>query len=161
MARYSLERKVAVLDKLLPPHNLSIPEVANEEGISQGCLYNWLKQARLEGRPVPGSRKSTPEDWSIQDKFAVVLETASLTAQELSEYCRSKGLYPEQIERWKQACMQGLGTPKPEADTKETRKKLLKLEKEIQRKDKALAEAAALLILQKKVQALWEADAES
>lgn len=160
MPRYSLERKVAVLDKLLPPHNLSIPEVANQEGISQGCLYNWLKQARLEGRPVPGSRKATPEDWSSQDKFAVVLETASLNAQELSEYCRAKGLYPEQIERWKQACMQGLGAPKAEPEAKETRKKLLKLEKEIQRKDKALAEAAALLVLQKKFQALWE-DGES
>lgn len=67
MTRYSLERKVAVLDKLLPPHNLSIPEVANQEGISQGCLYNWLKQARLEGRQVPGSRKATPENGSSQD----------------------------------------------------------------------------------------------
>lgn len=156
MPRYSDERKVAVLDKLLPPHNLSIPDVASQEGISTATLYNWLKQARTEGRPVPGSRKSTPEDWPSQDKFAVVLETASLNAQELSEYCRSKGLYPEQIERWKAACVQGLGAPKVETETKETRKKILKLEKEILRKDKALAEAAALLVLQKKVQALWE-----
>ncbi|MEZ0374811.1 MAG: transposase [Candidatus Sericytochromatia bacterium] len=161
MSRYSLERKVAVLDKLLPPHNLSIPEVANQEGISQGCLYNWLKQARSEGRPVPGSRKLTPEDWSSQDKFAVILETGSLNAQELSEYCRSKGLYPEQIERWKQAFIQGLDQAKPDPEAKETRKKIQKLEKEILRKDKALAEAAALLILQKKVQALWAEDAES
>lgn len=160
MARYSLERKAAVLDKMLPPHNLSIPEVAQQEGISMGCLYNWLKQARLEGKPVPGSRKNTPDDWPSQDKLAVVIETASLNAAELSEYCRSKGLFPEQIERWKQACVQGLGAPKPESDSKETRKKVLKLEKEILRKDKALAEAAALLILQKKVQALWE-DGES
>jgi transposase-like protein len=161
MPRYSIERKVAVLDKLLPPHNLSIPEVSSQEGISTACLYNWLKQARTEGRPVPGSRKSTPEDWSSQDKFAVVLETASLNSQELSEYCRSKGLYSEQIERWKQAFIQGFERVKPEADSKETRKKITRLEKEIQRKDKALAEAAALLILQKKVQALWEEDAES
>lgn len=160
MPRYSLERKSAVLDKLLPPHNLSIPEVASLEGISQGCLYNWLKQARLEGRPVPGSRKSTPEDWSSQDKLAVLLETGSLNAQEISEYCRSKGLYPEQIERWKQMFIQGFDQAKPEAATKETRKKIQKLEKEIQRKDKALAEAAALLVLQKKFQALWE-DGES
>lgn len=84
----------------------------------------------------------------------MVLETTSLNAQELGEYCRTKGIYPEQIERWKQACMQGLGAPKAEPEAKETRKKLLKLEKEIQRKDKALAEAAALLVLQKKFQAL-------
>jgi transposase-like protein len=155
MSRYSIERKSAVLNKLLPPHNLSIPEIANLEGISQGCLYNWLKQARMEGRPVPGSRKTTTEGWPSQDKFAVILETASLNAQELSEYCRSKGLYPEQIERWKQAFIQGMDQTRPEAESKESRKKIQKLEKEIQRKDKALAEAAALLVLQKKVRALW------
>ena len=155
MTRYSFERKAAVLDKLLPPHNLSVPEVADLEGISQGCLYNWLKQARLEGRPVPGSRKSTPDEWSSQDKFAVILETAHLNALELSEYCRSKGLFPEQIERWKQAFIQGLEQTKPDVETKESRKKIQKLEKEIRRKDKALAETAALLVLSKKLQALW------
>lgn len=155
MTRYSLERKAAVLDKLLPPHNLSVPEVADLEGISQGCLYNWLKQARLEGRPVPGSRKATPDDWLAQDKFAVVLETASLNAQELSEYCRAKGLYPEQIARWKQTFIQAVDQSKPEADTKASRKKIQQLEKEIRRKDKALAETAALLVLSKKLQALW------
>jgi transposase len=160
MARYSLERKAAVLDKMLPPHNLSIPEVAQQEGISMGCLYNWLKQARLEGRAVPGSRKNTPDDWPAQDKLAVVIETASLNAAELSEYCRSKGLYPEQISRWKETFIQAVGPAKPDTETKETRKKIQRLEKEILRKDKALAEAAALLILQKKVQALWE-DGES
>ena len=154
MSRYSLERKAAVLDKLLPPHNLSVPEVADQEGISQGCLYNWLKQARLEGRPVPGSRKATPDDWSAQDKFAVILETAHLNAQELSEYCRSKGLFPEQLEHWKQAFIQGIEQPKPDLETKASRKKIQKLEQEIRRKDKALAETAALLVLSKKLQAL-------
>ena len=156
MTRYSEERKVTVLDKLLPPHNLTVREVSQQEGISEPCLYNWRKQAKLEGRPVPGNRKATPEEWPSHDKFAVVLETASLNAQELSEYCRAKGLYPEQIERWKQACVQGLGAPKPENDSKETRKTIQSLKKQIQRKDKALAEAAALLILQKKFRALWE-----
>ena len=155
MTRYSLERKVAVLDKLLPPHNLSVPEVADQEGISQGCLYNWLKQARLEGRPVPGSRKSTSDEWPAQEKLAVLLEAASLNAQELSEYCRAKGLYPEQIERWKQTFIQAVDQVKPETETKASRKKIQQLEKEIRRKDKALAETAALLVLSKKLQALW------
>lgn len=104
---------------------------------------------------MPGSRKSTPDDWSSQDKFAVILETAHLNVQELSEYCRSKGLFPEQIERWKQAFIQGLEHTKPDVETKESRKKIQKLEQEIRRKDKALAETAALLVLSKKLQALW------
>ena len=161
MTRYSIERKSAVLDKLLPPQNLSIPQVAEQEGISVAALYNWRKQARLEGKPVPGSRKQTPEDWSSQDKFAVVMETASMNEAEIAEYCRSKGLYPEQLKRWKQAFIQGLEQVKPDTENKESRKKIKKLEKELQRKDKALAEAAALLILQKKVQALWAEDEDS
>ena len=161
MPRYSIERKAAVLDKMLPPQNLSIPEVSNQEGISQGCLYNWLNQVRLEGKPVPGSRKQTPEDWSSQDKFAVIMETSSMNEAETAEYCRSKGLYPEQIKRWKQAFIQGLEQTKPDTESKESRKKIKKLEKELLRKDKALAEAAALLILQKKVQALWAEEEDS
>lgn len=109
---------------------------------------------------MPGSRKLTPEDWSSQDKMTVLLETGRLNTQELSEYCRAKGLYPEQIDRWREAFIQGFDQAKPEAITKESRKKIQKLEKEIQRKDKALAEAAALLVLPKKFQALWE-DGES
>lgn len=156
MTRYSFERKLAVLDKMLPPHNLTVSEVALHEGISESCLYNWRKQAKEEGRPVPGSRKPTPEEWSSQDKFAVLMETAPLTAQELSEYCRSKGLYPEQIERWKQAFIQGFSPSKSEPGLKAAQKEIQHLKKAMSRKDKALAEAAALLVLQKKFQALWE-----
>ena len=161
MPRYSIERKAAVLDKMLPPNNLSIPEVSYQEGISQGCLYNWLKQARLEGKPVPGSRKETPEDWNPQDKFAVIMETASMNEAEIAEYCRAKGLYPEQLKRWQQTFIQGFGQVKPDSEAKASRKKIKALEKEIHRKDKALAEAAALLVLQKKVQALWAEDEDS
>ena len=49
---------------------------------------------------MPASEKE-PEGWSAADKFTVVLETAGLNATELSAYCRQKGLYPEQVERWR------------------------------------------------------------
>lgn len=107
MPHYPKERKDAVLSKLLPPHNRPVPEIAKAEGISEATLYNWLKQARQQGVPVPGSISNSPEDWSGEAKFAVVLETAPLNAGELSEYCRAKGLYPEQVSRWRQACIEG------------------------------------------------------
>ena len=91
--RYSPERKEAVLKKLAPPYNLSVPELSQQEGISVGALYNWRSQARLRGAPVPGPSK-TSDDWSTQAKFAVVVETATLSEAELSQYCREKGLYP-------------------------------------------------------------------
>jgi len=160
MPRYAIERKAAVLNKLLPPHNRSIPEVAESEGISEATLYHWLKQARTEGVPVPGSIPTTSEGWDNGSKFAVVLETASFTAAELGEYCRSKGLYPEQVQAWKQACIEGMslvgqcGTT-ADARLKTANKKIQTLEKDLRRKEKALAESAALLVLQKKFQALW------
>ena len=85
MKRYSPERKEAVLKKLAPPYNLSVPELSQQEGISVGALYNWRSQARLRGAPVRGPSK-TSDDWSTQAKFAVVVETATLSEAELSQY---------------------------------------------------------------------------
>jgi transposase-like protein len=98
MPRYSEERKAAVLKKLLPPQNRSVVQVAAEEGVSDVTLYNWLKQCRQQGVPVPSNR-TTGEDWSPETKLAVVVETASMSEAELSAYCREKGLYPEQVQR--------------------------------------------------------------
>ena len=108
MPRYSEELKTAVLKKLLPPQNRSVVQVAAEEGISDVTLYSWLKQCRQQGVPVPGYRNAG-DDWSPDAKLAVVIETASLSEAELGAYCRQKGLYPEQVQRWKEACLHGTG----------------------------------------------------
>ena len=105
MPSYSVERKTSVLKKLLQPHNQSVLKVAELEGISEATLYNWRTKAKQQGMPVPGSRK-TSDKWSAEAKFAVVVETASMSESELSSYCRSKGLYPEQVKQWKHACIQ-------------------------------------------------------
>ena len=159
MPRYSEERKSAVLKKMLPPHNQSVLEVAREEGISEATLYNWRTQAKQQGIPVPGSGK-TSDHWSAEAKFAVVVETATLGESELSEYCRQKGLYPEQVKEWKVACIQGqlsdIERRKQEREqTKKDKKRIKELERELNRKEKALAETAALLVLRKKLNALW------
>lgn len=65
-------------------------------------LYNWWKAWRLQGEVVPASEKE-PEGWRAPDKFTAVMETAGLTAIKLSGYCRVRGLFPEQVERWRQA----------------------------------------------------------
>ncbi|WP_036666583.1 transposase, partial [Paludibacterium yongneupense] len=93
MARYSPERREALLKKLLPPFNMTVAELARQEGLSEQTLYNWRKQAKAGGAAVPGD-KNRAEDWPAEAKLAVVIETASLSEIELSEYCRSKGLYP-------------------------------------------------------------------
>ena len=98
---------------------------------------------------------SNPESWSGENKLAVVIETAALNEQELAEYCRRKGLNPEQIQPWREAAAGGNDdtqrlSPAERRELQAERKKTRRLEKELRRKDKALAEAGALLVLQKK-----------
>ena len=156
--RYSPERKEAVLRKMLPPHNRSIPELAEEEGISEATLYNWRKAARAEGRLLPDGDQS-PEGWSAADKFAAVVETAALNEAELSAWCRERGLYPEQVRHWRRACEQANDWDRQQAERlraerKADRERLKALERELKKK-KALAETAALLVLSKKAEAIW------
>jgi len=101
MSRYSQERKEAILKFLLPPYNMTVMEVANQEKVSTKTLYNWRNQVKELGLPVPGRTKNT-DDWSVETKLAVIVETASLSESELSQYCREKGLFVEQIKSWKQ-----------------------------------------------------------
>jgi transposase-like protein len=164
MSHYSAERKEVILKQLLPPHNRTVTEVSAHEGISTATLYNWRNKAKLEGVPVPGRSKSS-EDWSGEAKLAVVVETIALSESELSEYCRQKGLYPEQVKTWKQDCLAGFeSTPARKAQalkqSKSDRKQIRKLEKELRRKERALAETAALLVLRKKLNAFYAEDQE-
>ena len=156
---YSKDLKDALLRRMLPPNNESITKISKEEGISEQTLRNWRDKARRDGYAAPGT-DALPDDWSTQDKFLVVVETASMNETELAEYARKKGLYVEQIKSWKDACLNANGGVAKEAarlnrELKDSEKERKKLEKELQRKEKALAEAAAILVLSKKANAIW------
>jgi transposase len=156
---YSPELKGALLRRMLPPNNESITKISREEGISEQTLRNWRDKARREGYATSGT-DAIPDNWSTQDKFLIVVETASMNETELAEYARKKELYVEQIKAWKDACMNANGGVAKEAsrlnrELNDSEKERRKLEKELQRKEKALAEAEALLVLSKKANAIW------
>ena len=88
---YSPELKEALLRRMLPPNNESISKIAKEEGLSEQTLRNWRDKARKEGYAVSGT-EATPDNWSTQDKFLTVVETAVLSETELAEYARKKGI---------------------------------------------------------------------
>ena len=160
MPRYSEERKQTILSKLLPPLSLTIAEVSRDEGIGLQTLYNWRAQARQQGHPMPSNHK-TPDDWSSETKLATVIETSTLSEAELSEYCRNKGLYVEQIKTWRMDALKGFSSSKQQSlkdkrQQQTDRKQIKQLERELSRKEKALAETAALLVLRKKLDAFWE-----
>jgi transposase len=159
MARYSEEFKYSIIVRMMPPENQSVNSIARETGLSEATLYQWRNQARKKGLAVPGGELEV-ERWNTQDKFLIVMETVRLSEIELAEYCRSKGLFVEQVLAWKDACMQANGGVAQQAtqlqrELRQKEQELKKLEKELRRKDSALAETAALLVLRKKANAIW------
>ena len=143
----------------MPPNAVPVREVSRETGVSDVTLYKWRTDYRNKGIAVPGDNIN-PEKWGAQDKLAVVIETAAFNESELSEYCRKKGLYPEQVERWREAALKGYQRDEQiqqqqVSSRKEDKRKIKKLESELRRKEKALAETAALLVLSKKSRAIW------
>jgi len=150
---------------MLPPNSMAIRQLSKEEGISEATLHKWRAEARGKGQLLPDAGAG-PEGWSSRDKFAAVLETAALNEADLAEYCRKRGLYPGQIAVWRAACEQANDWDRASATrlgqaTKEEKKRVKDLERELARKDKALAEAAALLILRKKASAIWGGDEDA
>jgi transposase len=157
--RYSSQFKVAILTKL-SQSGLSVRKFVELESINLLTLYSWQKQCNTSGLNV--SKVSSPDKWSSEEKFAVVLETATLSAVELNEYCRVKGLYCEQVKAWKQAYIAVNTSAKPTKTVKVTteqksdKKHINELERELRRKDKALAKTATLLVLGKKFDTYWK-----
>ena len=159
MAKYTEEFKLSIIKQMLSPQNKSVSQLEKETGIARQTLFAWKCQAKEKGIVITDGEVQT-EKWSTKDKFMIVVETASLNNTELSEYCRKKGLYVEQVEAWKDACMQANGGVAQEAEklskaNKDKEKEIRKLEKELKRKEAALAETAALIVLRKKAQAIW------
>lgn len=158
MKTYSSELKESILAKMLAPNNASVPQLARDTGIPRDTLYGWRREALGRGRR-PTTSASPLGSLASEEKFAVVMETATLNELELGEYCRRKGLFAEQIATWRESCQQAnapLPSSAQRAERRAERAEIQRLNLEVLRKDKALAEAAALLVLQKKVRAIWE-----
>lgn len=165
MTTYSPEYRESMLNKLLPPSTMTVGEVSKKEGIPKNTLYYWVREATKSGIVMP-DKKSTAENWSAETKLAVVIETAPLSESELSQYCREKGLYIEQVKQWKNDCLTSFKQAKVSQKASDQQAKLdqveiKSLQKELHRKEKALAETAALLVLRKKHHAFQEESNEA
>jgi transposase len=138
------------------PEAISANRLSQEVGIGQPTLSKWLRRA--EGRmggvkidsPPPPARR--PQDWSPEERLRVVLESSRLSNEELGPFLRREGIPESILAEWKAAALEALG---PQKKASGDSRKVRELEKQLRRKDKALAEAAALLVLQKKAQAIW------
>ena len=157
--RYSKEFKDSILQRLNQPTNETVASISEETNIPKGTIYQWIRNnnQKQENNPVNLKPKN---NWTSEDKFHIVLETAALSESELAEYCRRKGIYVEEIKAWKDQCLNANTThtenpSKLKDNLKEEQKRNKELQRELRRKEKALAETAALLVLRKKAQAIW------
>ncbi len=155
MPRYSQEFQEHAVRQLMAPLLRSVAEVSRETGVSAPTLYAWKKRFQEQGDVVP-ARAVRPEGWDAKARLAAVIRTAALNEAERSVYCREHGLYVEQLEAWK-AEFESMDDARPvdRQELAQARRERRELHRELTRKEKALAETAALLALSKKAQAIW------
>jgi len=176
MATYSEEFKEKMAAKILHPEGPTVIQLCEESGVSKSALYQWVEHFKnkpcnsqefdtmdllpKEENDLPSYSKS-PKKWSAADKLRILNETYSMSEEEVGAYCRRNGLYSNQLAEWHKASIEGL---KPSSNKEhkleniKLKSKIKTLESELTRKEKALAETAALLILKKKAHVIWGGD---
>lgn len=183
MVSYSDEFRDRMVERMLG--GKSATALAEEVNVPQPTLSSWLKKAaaRSERGRVRGMKRTTPtpraqapkkaaaappspspsrrpSEWTPEDKFAAVLESAALSTAELGEWLRGKGLREADLtafrEEVREAAVAGMSSKRSSPETK----RIKDLERELKRKEAALAETAALLVLRKKAVALWGEEGE-
>jgi transposase len=155
---YPANIKASVLAKALAPNAPSRVELARECNIPYQTLYMWTA-GMLNKKSINRANESQrPQDKSAQDKLQAVIETMDKTETEKSAYCRQHGMHINQLESWKKQILDSLGistTKKDKAEHLKIKSEIKQLKNDLHRKDKALAEVSALLILKKKADLLW------
>lgn len=147
---------------MIGPDPISANSLSRLEGIPQTTLSKWLREAGIL-EPMKNNKKQSdhklnPNKLTPDQRLEVILEISRLPEDQIGEYLRERGLYESQVNQWKQSAKEALSssaTRKQRSKKSQEAKKIKQLEKELKRKDKALAETAALLVLKKKAQAIW------
>lgn len=156
MGRYSQDYKDRAVARLLPPENAPVAQVSRELGVSEATLERWRAQSLAE--------PSTARTWTAAARLEAVLATAAMNEAERAGWCREKGLFVSDLDAWRQSATAALAGPDERratpSETRQDHKRIKELERELRRKDKALAEAAALLVLSKKLNALFHTDGD-
>jgi transposase-like protein len=151
--KYSQEFREQALQKLLQRGDKTIECMANELNINVFTLKHWLRKYRPESMSTPNTAKR-PLDWTQEERLLALMASYGLDDEALSAFCRRQGLFPHHLESWKQTFINA--SKDPALSDKSLREENKQLKKDLHRKEKALAEAAALLVPQKKFQAFWE-----
>jgi transposase-like protein len=147
--------------RLLPPESSAVEVVSREVGVSVATLERWRADALANG--ASDRRAGGGQRWTPAARLEAVIATAAMDEAARSAWCREHGLYRAELDGWKQDAVAGLGEPRAAsaAEAREDRRRVKELERELHRKDKALAETAALLVLRKKLAAVFHQDEDA
>ena len=151
MARYGQAFKDRAVARLLPPESAALAVISQEIGISVDTLERWHADAL--SKPARGRA------WTAGARLEAVITTASMSESDKSAWCREHGVYPNELDQWRASCTTALSEPhearaSPQS-TRQDRKRIKELEHDLRRKNAALAETAALLVLSKKLEAIF------
>jgi transposase len=154
VARYGQAFKDKAVARMLPPGSAPAEEVAREIGISASTLERWHNEALTQS---PGKKV-----WTAAARFEAVLMTAAMDEASKAAWCRSNGIFLKDLQAWRESATQALATPDEVRaspnQTKQDRRRIKELERDLRRKNTALAETAALLVLSKKLEAIFHKD---
>ncbi len=138
--------------RLLPPESAALEAVSREVGVSVDTLERWRSESL--GKPT------RERVWTASARLEAVITTAAMDDAARNAWCRQHGVYAQQLQQWREAATQSLAEPEEaRASPQQTqldRRRIKELERELRRKEKALAEAAALLVLSKKLDAIFD-----
>lgn len=166
LKRYSEKFKQRMVQRLVGPRKVSATTLSKEVGVPQPTLSLWLREAGSvsavtnDNDDETKARPRRPDDWTPQEKLEAVLEASGVADADLGLWLRRKGLKEEHLRLWRASALSGMGA-RPQRVSAEDRKRIKVLERELRRKEKALAETAALLVLQGKMEALWAEEDDS
>lgn len=151
---YSREFKDAIVTKIVNRGNQTIEDICTQEGIGKSTAANWLRDRAIVAAMA---KQKTAKKWTAEEKLKAINETHAMSEEDLGAYLRREGLHSHQLDEWRDEVLKGLTPVARKASLKkdERDEKIKQLERELRRKDKALAEASALLILQKKIDLIW------
>lgn len=152
---YSTGFRAAMVRQMTGPNAKSATALAEEVKIPQPTLSRWLREAATVLEVSKKNRPKAPSRWTAAEKLRVVAAAQGLAGEDLGALLRREGLHSGQLDEWRQAAELALD-PRAAAKAEAERAKLVKeLRHELARKDRALAEATARLVLRKKLAALW------
>jgi len=157
LRNYTEELKSAMVAKLARPYGISAVALSQEVGIPHQTLSRWVKEyANFRGNGGDMMKSKRPEDWTAEMKLKAIVEYENLDEEQKGKYLREKGLHSVHLERWQQEFVEAYASRKKKTRGGDPRQKRIKeLEDDLSKKNRALAETAALLVLKKKAQAIW------